>query len=400
MKNIPLLKNIRASRSPSPDEGQPAGAQSGRLKRIRESRLLWPLAAWIVILVITLIFAPGFFRIGIIDDPVYGKHLFGNLIDVFNNGAPLMLVSIGMTLVIATGGIDLSVGAVIAISAAMGAVLINPALGNRLITNEILTANTTNTPLPLIVLATLAAGTLCGAWNGLLVSRARIQPMVATLILMVGGRGIAQLITNGQIMTIYYTPYFWFGNGYILGLPVSIYIVAFVFLLAWLLVRKTSIGLFIESVGINAKSTFYSGINEKNVKLFAYTFCGFCGAIAGLIYSSYIHSADGNNNGLNYELDAILAVVMGGTLMTGGRFSLFATLIGAVVIWTFTLTMYTFGVPANALLAGRALLVLIVVLLYSDQTRRLLSSLMDAEQIRRLMRKISDRKGPRHGTAN
>lgn len=224
--------------------------------------------------------------------------------------------------------------------------------------------------------------------------------MVATLILMVGGRGIAQLITNGQIMTIYYTPYFWFGNGYILGLPVSIYIVAFVFLLAWLLVRKTSIGLFIESVGINAKSTFYSGINEKNVKLFAYTFCGFCGAIAGLIYSSYIHSADGNNNGLNYELDAILAVVMGGTLMTGGRFSLFATLIGAVVIWTFTLTMYTFGVPANALLAGRALLVLIVVLLYSDQTRRLLSSLMDAEQIRRLMRKISDRKGPRHGTAN
>ena len=111
-------------------------------------------------------------------------------------------------------------------------------------------------------------------------------------------------------MTIYYTPYFWFGNGYILGLPVSIYIVALVLIIGWVLVRKTSIGLFIESVGLNAKSAYYSGISEKNVKLLAYVFCGFCGAIAGLILSSYVHSADGNNNGLNYELDAILSVVM------------------------------------------------------------------------------------------
>ena len=338
------------------------------LKRIRESRLFWPLVALALILISDAIFAPGFFKIGILDG-----HLYGNLIDVFNNGAPLMLVAIGMTMVIATGGVDLSVGAVIAISAAMGAVLINPALGNKLITNDILTKDATNTPLWIIVLATLAAGTLCGFWNGMLVSRARIQPMVATLILMVAGRGIAQLITNGQIMTIYYTPYFWFGNGFILGLPVSIYIVALVFIFAWVVVRKTSIGLFVESVGINSKSTFYSGVSEKNIKLLVYTFCGFCAAIAGLILSSYVHSADGNNNGLNYELDAILAVVMGGTLMTGGRFSLLASIIGALVIWTFTITMYTFGVPANALLAGRAVLVLVVILLYSDYSRRLLN---------------------------
>ncbi len=357
------------------------------LKRIRESRLFWPLVALALILVFDAIFEPGFFKIGIMEDPVNGNHLYGNLIDVVNDGAPLMIVAIGMTLVIATGGVDLSVGAVIAISAAMGAVLINPALGNQLITNDILTKDATNTPLGLIVLADLAAGTLCGLWNGLLVSRARIQPMVATLILMVAGRGIAQLITNGQIMTIYYTPYFWFGNGFILGLPVSIYIVAVVFLLAWVMVRKTSIGLFIESVGINSKSTYYSGINEKNVKLLAYVFCGFCGAIAGLILSSYVHSADGNNNGLNYELDAILAVVMGGTLMAGGRFSLFASVIGALVIWTFTLSMYTIGVPANALLAGRAVLVLVVILLYSDQTRRILNRLIE-------------RKGPRHDATN
>jgi ribose/xylose/arabinose/galactoside ABC-type transport system permease subunit len=341
------------------------------LKRLYQSQVFWPLAAWVIILLFNAIFVPDFFQIGIIEDPVYGKHLYGNLIDVFNNGAPLMLVAIGMTLVIATGGIDLSVGAVIAISAAMGAVLINPALGNELISNELLTRDATNTPLPIIVMADLAAGTLCGLWNGFLVSRVRIQPMVATLILMVAGRGIAQLITNGQIMTIYYTAYFWFGNGYILGLPVSVFIVAGVLLLAWLLVRKTSIGLFIESVGINARSSFYSGINEKNIKLLAYTFCGLCGAVAGLILSSFVHSADGNNNGLNYELDAILAVVMGGTLMTGGRFSLLASVIGAVVIWTFTITVYTLGVPANALLAAKAVLVMVVILLYSDYTRRL-----------------------------
>lgn len=347
------------------------------LRKFRESQVFWPVVAWVLILLFNAIVEPGFFQLGIIEDAEYGNHLYGNLIDVFRNGAPLMLVAIGMTMVIATEGVDLSVGAVIAISAAMGAVLINPALGNQLITNDILTRNATNTPLPIIVLATLAAGTLCGLWNGFLVSRIRIQPMVATLILMVGGRGIAQLITNGQIMTIYYTPYFWFGNGYILGLPVSIYIVALILVLAWVLVRKTSIGLFIESVGINAKASFYSGIDEKNVKLIAYTFCGFCAAIAGLILSSYVHSADGNNNGLNYELDAILAVVMGGTLMSGGRFSLLASALGAVVIWTFTVTVYTLGVPANALLAAKAVLVMLVIFLYSDYSRRLMSRLSE-----------------------
>src|SRR5512133_63942 len=252
-------------------------------KRVRESRLFWPLVAMALILIFDAFYAPTFFKIGVLDG-----HLYGNLIDVLNDGAPLALVALGMTLVIATGGVDLSVGAVIAISAAMGAVLINPALGNKLISNEILTRDATNTPLGIIIMADLLAGTLCGLWNGVLVSRAKIQPMVATPILTVAGRGIAQLITNGQIMTIYYTPYFWFGNGFILGLPVSIYIVAAVFILGWVLVRKTSIGLFIESVGINAKSTHYSGISERNVKLFAYTFCGFCGEIAGLILSSYV----------------------------------------------------------------------------------------------------------------
>ena len=149
-------------------------------KRFRESQLFWPIVALFLLLVVDAIFAPGFFRIGIIEG-----HLYGNIVNIINNAAPLMLVAIGMTVVIATGGVDLSVGGVIAISAAMGTVLINPALGNQLITNDILAANTTNTPLWMVVIANLAAGTLCGAWNGMLVSRGKIQPMVATLILMV-----------------------------------------------------------------------------------------------------------------------------------------------------------------------------------------------------------------------
>ena len=353
------------------------------LKRIRENRIFWPLVALALILIVDAIFAPGFFKLGVLDG-----HLYGNLVDVFNNSAPLMLVAIGMTMVIATGGVDLSVGAVIAISAGMGAVLINPVFGNQSISNAVAAdPNLTNTPLWVVVAVTLVAGILCGFWNGILVSRAKISPMVATLILMVAGRGIAQLIERGQIMTVYYTPFFWFGNGFILGLPVSLYIVAVVYALTWFLVRKTSIGLFIESVGINAKSTYYSGISEKNIKLIAYTYCGFCGAIAGLILGSYIHAIDANNIGLNYELDAILAVVIGGTLMSGGRFSLLASVIGALIIWTFTITMYTFGVPANALLAGRAVLVLVVILLYSDYARR-------------LMNKIVERRGSQHGTTN
>jgi simple sugar transport system permease protein len=197
--------------------------------------------------------------------------------------------------------------------------------------------------------------------------------MVATLVLMVAGRGIAQLITNGQIITVYYSPYFFIGNGYLAGLPFTLFIVAIVFVLTWLLARRTAFGLFVESVGINARSSFFSGISEKNIKLVVYTISGLCAGIGGLIYSSNVKSADANNAGLDLELDAILAVVIGGTLMSGGRFSLMASVIGALVIQSVTTTMYAIGVPAMAALAIKGFFVLIVVLLYSEQTKTALT---------------------------
>jgi simple sugar transport system permease protein len=210
---------------------------------------------------------------------------------------------------------------------------------------------------------------LCGVWNGVLVSYGRMQPMVATLILMIAGRGIAQLITNGVRVQIFYEPYGFFGNGWFV-LPVSLFIVAVVFAIAWLGTRRTALGTFTEAVGINARSSFYSGINEKRVKLVAYTFCGLCAGIAGIVASSGIRTSDANNIGLDYELDAILAVVIGGTALgAGGRFSLFASVIGALVIQAITTSMYAVGVPASGLLAIKGFVVIGVILLFSVQVR-------------------------------
>ncbi|MFN2135589.1 MAG: ABC transporter permease [Candidatus Promineifilaceae bacterium] len=340
--------------------------------KLRDSQLFWPLLALGLIMLFNLFFTPGFYDIEVKDG-----HLSGFLIDILNRGSMLMLMAIGMTMVIATGGVDLSVGAVVAISAATATVLINPALANQLISSEELIQDVTRTPLWLCIVAALAVSTLCGLWNGLLVSRARIQPMVATLVLMVAGRGIAQLITNGQIITVYYSPYFFIGNGYLLGIPFSLFITAIVLVLVWLLARGTAFGLFVESVGINARSSFFSGINEQNVKLIVYTICGFCAGVAGLIYSSNVKSADANNAGWGAELDAILAVVIGGTLMTGGRFSLLASVIGALVIQSISTTMYAVGVPAMAAMAIKGLIVLVVVLLYSEQTKSVLTNFVE-----------------------
>ena len=332
--------------------------------RLRDNKVFWPVVALALIMLFNALFTPGFFKMEIVEG-----HLYGNLIDILNRGSALMLLALGMTMVIATGGVDLSVGAVVAISGATACVLINPMLATHLRQATEMTKDITYTPLPLIILAALGVSILCGLWNGFLVAFMRIQPMVATLVLMVAGRGIAQLIVNGTIITVYYKPYFFIGNGYVFGLPFTIFIVAAVFVLAWFLTRRTAIGLFVESIGINARSGFFSGINEKAIKMLAYVFCGFCAGIAGLILSSNVKSADANTVGLNIELDTILAVVIGGTLMSGGRFSLMASIVGAVIIQATTTTMYALGVPALAATAVKALVVLIVILLYSNQSK-------------------------------
>jgi ribose/xylose/arabinose/galactoside ABC-type transport system permease subunit len=338
-------------------------------RRVTENKLFFPLVALALILLFDLFFVPGFFKF-----ESQAGHLYGSLIDILRNGSCIMLLAIGMTLVIASGGggVDLSVGAVMAIAASVAAIMMNPVIiGVKLppdLMKFINDPNFTYAPLWEVILVTLIVATICGAWNGLLVAYGRIQPMVATLILMIAGRGIAQLITNGVRIQIFYEPYAFIGNGWLI-LPFPLYIVAFVYLFAWVLTRKTAIGMFIESVGVNFRSSFFSGIDEKKIRLLAYTFCGFCAGVAGLVASSNIRTSDANNIGLYYELDAILAVVIGGTLMSGGRFSLLASVVGGLVMQATTTSMYSIGVPANAILAIKGLVVIFVILLYSEQVR-------------------------------
>jgi simple sugar transport system permease protein len=199
-----------------------------------------------------------------------------------------------------------------------------------------------------------------------------MQPIVATLILIVAGRGVAQLITNGQIITIYYKPYFFIGNGFLLGFPFSLYIVLVVLLVTLFLTRRTALGLFIESIGINPKASRMAGINAKNLLLCVYAFCSFCAGIAGLIVCSNVKSADGNNAGMYFELDAILAVVLGGTSMTGGKFYLIGSMVGALIIQTLTTTIYSIGVPPEITLVVKSVVVFLVMMFQSETFRRTL----------------------------
>jgi simple sugar transport system permease protein len=219
------------------------------------------------------------------------------------------------------------------------------------------------------IVAALGVALACGLWNGLLVARVGMQPIIATLILMVAGRGIAQLITGGQIITIYYKPYFFIGSGYLFGLPFSVYVAALVFALVYLAVTRSALGLFIQAVGINPGAARVAGVRARRIIVCAYAFCGFCAGVAGLLVSSNVKSADGNNAGQLLELDAILAVTLGGTALTGGRFSLVGSLIGALIIQTLTYAIYSLGVPPEINLVVKAVVVFAVMLLQSPEFR-------------------------------
>jgi simple sugar transport system permease protein len=310
--------------------------------------LIWAGAGLALLLAFNWLFTPGFFKIEMREG-----HLYGVVIDILNHGGQVMLLSLGMALVIATRGVDLSVGAVMAIAGAVAARLINAG----------------GVPFPIVIGAALAAGLLAGAWNGLLAGPFRIQPIVATLILMVAGRGVAMLITDGQIITFTDPKLVFVGNGHLLGLPFPVWLSVGLLIVTILITRRTAIGLFVESTGDNQIASTYAGINAATVKFLVYAFSGFCAAMAGLVAASNIKGADANHAGLFLELDAILAVVVGGTALTGGRFYLVGSIIGALFIQTLTTTMYMRNVSADVAPVPKALAILVVCLLQSPVVR-------------------------------
>ena len=321
------------------------------------SAIVYPLVGLALILLFNALFTPGFFALELRDG-----RLFGNLVDILNRSAPIVLLSLGMTLVIATKGVDLSVGAVIAISGAVAAVVV------------------TGTPGPLgfihapgsavvAVVCALVAALLAGLFNGFLVGKIGIQPIVATLILMVAGRGLAQLLTNGQIVIFSEPGLEQIGTGSLLGLPVPVSLALGAFVVIGLLVRRTALGLFIEASGSNAEAARLAGVASDRIKVFVYTVSGLLAGVAGLIACADIKAADANNAGLYTELDAILAVAVGGTTLAGGRFSLVGSVVGAVLIQTLTTTILARGISPPATHVAKALIIVAVVLLQSPEFR-------------------------------
>ena len=308
------------------------------------TRGLPQIVAFLAILAASWLVSPQFFEIRLQDG-----RLFGSLVDVFNRGAPVALLSLGMVLVIATRGIDLSVGAVMAICGAVAASLAD------------------SHSLALTLGAAIGVGLLCGLWNGLLVAVLGIQPIIATLILMVAGRGIAQLITEGRIVTFTSPELAWFGGGSVLGVPTPVAITFAMLLLTLAFVRGTALGLMLEATGGNPRSSLLAGVGTRGITIAVYVWCGFCAALAGIISAADILGADANNAGLWLELDAILAVVIGGTSLFGGRFSLVLAVLGALIIQAMNTGILLSGFPPEFNLLVKAAVVLIVLLLQSPR---------------------------------
>ncbi len=334
--------------------GRKGDSQIGILLK-QHSRTIWTVVALILIIIGDRIISPNFFNIRMVNG-----RLIGSPISILDGAAPIILLGVGMTLVIATKGVDLSVGAVMAICSAVAVVLINR--------YENGSDNILYRP-GFVILIAVGVGALCGLWNGILVAFFDIQPIIATLILMISGRGIAQMITDGQSPTFQNETLAFVGRGTIFGVPFPIYLAVAVLLFVYVVVRRTAIGMMIESVGINSRASYYAGINAALIKLFAYVITGMCAALAGLKVAGEVKSADPHTSGEWAELDAILAVVIGGTLLTGGRFNLVTTALGALIIQSLITGLYVSKLHPTANLVVKAIVVLAVLLLQSAEFR-------------------------------
>lgn len=328
------------------------------MRGIVKHRLFWPLAALGALIVINTIARPQFASITVQDGRLYGA-----MIDILRNSAPLMLVSLGMTVVIATRGIDLSVGAVMAVSGAVALTIIDRSSD----------PGSFGTVVVAVVAAVLVSLVL-GAWNGFLVSVLGIQPIVATLVLMLAGRGLALLITGGFITTVNSAPFEFFASGYLL-LPVAFFISVAAIAAVGLFERRTALGVLTEAVGTNPEASRLAGVRSRVIIWSAYAASAVLSGVAGIIYASNIRAADANAAGQFIELYAILAVVVGGTSLMGGKFSIGGTVVGVYIIQTLESTILFLGVPSAQAPAFFAVVVVVVVFIQSPHLHRLVRNM-------------------------
>ncbi|QPK80767.1 ABC transporter permease [Schaalia sp. ZJ405] len=313
-----------------------------------DPRILWTVVAIVLLIAVCAIKDPAFLKIGF----SHGG-LNGPLIDVLRNSAPYLMIAVGMTFVIATAGIDLSVGAVMAVSGTV--VMTVMSTGDGSVGSAILA-----------LAAAIAVCALIGAWNGALVAYIGLQPFVTTLIMMLAGRGIAKVITDGQNLAAENEAFHNLATGSLLGLPMAWIVATVIVVLVALLMRKTALGLEIEAVGLNPVASRMAGIDPKKIQFVVYIISAALAAMAGAFSVGNVMRVEPANTGMSYEMDAILAVVIGGTSLLGGRFSLLGTYLGALIIPMLEKTIVWLGIPNAATPAFKAVIVIAVCVLQSS----------------------------------
>lgn len=288
------------------------------------------LAALVLLLVVNLIFTPNFADVD-------------NFRNILVQVTPTMLVAIGMTFVIATGGIDLSVGSTMAIASAVAAVSLEYGAGAAIILG-------------------LLIGLLVGAFNGALIAGFKIQPIIITLALLIAGRGIAQVISNGgQLIPFSNAGFEYLGKGEIAGIPFQIILLVAVIAFAIFFLRSTIFGRYIIAVGGNEHAARLSGVRVNWTKISVYAVSGFLAALAGLIYTARLGASDASKVGDGIELDAIAATVVGGTALTGGRATIIGTVIGALIMQIITTSFNMNGIKFSYSLVIKAAIILLAV---------------------------------------
>ena len=323
-------------------------------KKMVKQQVFIPLAALLILALFNLIMDPSFFKITLGYNSVGDPVLSGYLMTILDYGSELAILAIGMTLVTAaSGGQDISVGATIAIG---GSVILRVLCGRNSSPDEL--------QAPIIV-AFLVACVVCmlfGAFNGALVAYFKIQPMVATLILFTAGRSIAAWINNNEL-PIVSDPSFAVFGGFIPGIPIPtpFFIALACVIVIALILRFTNLGLYTQAVGINESSSRLNGLNPQFIKFLTFVILGLFVAVASLIKVSRLSSINYSVIAKDIEMDAILAVALGGNALGGGKFNMWASILGAYVIQFLTTTLYKFNVQSDALPAYKAIVVIMLV---------------------------------------
>lgn len=348
---------------------KPSGNDGGFfIKKLVRNQIFIPIAALLILVIFNLVADPSFFAITLSQNSAGYPILSGNLINILDNASELVILAIGMTLVTsASGGQDISVGAAIALS---GSVVLRVLCGTES------RPETLQAPIIVAFLVCCLVAMIFGAFNGALVAYFKIQPMVATLILFTAGRSIAAWINNNELPIISEASFGYFGN-FIPGIsvPTPIFIAVLCMIIIALVLRFTKLGLFTQSVGINSESSRLNGINPEFIKFITYVILGLCVAIAGFIKVSRFSTINYSVVAKDIEMDAILAVALGGNALSGGKFNMAASVLGAYVIQFLTTTLFKFNVISSALPAYKAVVVIILVVLSAPIVRDKLASL-------------------------